>query len=206
MAKKTLKTADKNQLRNFTIIICVLIIVFFGTIYVGKHINKKEVDKSKYNGFDFYFEKNQGLWLTRIEIGNTPYDIPFYNHPRDLEDIIVETNVENIILKEKPQKIIISIPANSGSEMAIAGIEISKITGERYQVLNIPTKSAFSEFVEGMPFATCSDANEKTVVISFKKSNKNLISSEGRCILLEFKEGDAIRVADTLAYKLLKIM
>lgn len=203
MAKK--KKKDNTRIK-FLLGVLVVLIVFFGFIYIEKKLDDKKKVYDSYNGFSFAYDEYNELWFTRIEIDNKPYNIPFYYHPLDLETIVVQNNVENIILRYKPSNIIISIPSDSGSEIALAGIEISKITGERFNVLNIPTTSALSEPVEGFPFANCRHSSQETVVIMFKKSDKNFISGEENCITLEFKQNQSIKIADSFSYHLLKIM
>ncbi|MBC8500489.1 MAG: hypothetical protein H8D38_01875 [DPANN group archaeon] len=197
----------KNKSTKQFIITLIILVAFFSVlIFFGRYNTQKKLTKDNYNNFPFYFDKNEGFWYTQIQIGKIPYNIPFYHHPRELEDIIVEDNIEDIIWKNRPENIIISVPNNSSSEIALAGIEISKLTGERFHLLRIPTTSAVNEEFENLPFATCDDADENTVVISFERSDKNLVSSSGRCIILEFKEEHPINVADAFAYHLLKIM
>ncbi len=201
MAKKT---ENNKQLKYFLITIMVLVLLFLAALFISKQTNKN--DKNKYNNFDFQYDEEQKLWFTQVQIGSTPYIIPFYFHPKDLEDIIVEEKVEDLLIVRKPEEVIVTIPNNTTPEIAIAAVEVAKITGERYKILNIPTKSALNERIEGLPFATCADATDKTVIISFEKSKKNIASSKGNCIALEFREGDEIKVADAFAYTLLKIM
>ena len=208
--KKSTKKINGIRLNNsvvkFGIFIIILVVIFISLLFYGRQSLEKEKTKDDYNGFKFYFDANQKAWFTQIQIGKVPYTIPFHFHPIELEDIVVEDNVENIILLNRPENIIIAVPPDSSSQIALAGIEISKLTGERFQVLNIPTRSAVNEPVEGLPLATCDDANQKTVVISMKRSNKNLVSSKGRCIVLEFKVNESLRVADAFVYHLIKIM
>ncbi|MFH1589799.1 MAG: hypothetical protein ABIB43_04500 [archaeon] len=198
-------TKKKNDLWGILVIL-VVIILFFGFVAVEKIIKDNKYVENDYNKFQFFYDENQEIWYTQIQIGNVPYNIPFYYHPRDLKDVVVEPDIENIILLKRPENIIITVPGDSSSQLALAGIEVSKITGTRFQVLKIPTASALNEPITGMPYATCESANEKTVVISFEKSKNNVIRSENRCIILEFKDNESVRVADTFVFHLLKIM
>jgi hypothetical protein len=194
----------------FLIFIIVLILLMIGLLYglpKYKEYKQEQIDdKTKFNGFDFYYDENQGYWITQVQIGRTPYNIPFYHHPTDLKGIKIQYGIEDIILLQRPKNIIISVPPDSNSQIALAAIEISKITGDRFQMLKIPTKSAVSSKAEGLPVANCNNASQETVVIQFIKSNKNLISSQGRCIKLEFKNNESIQVADAFAYSLVKII
>ncbi|MFH1770891.1 MAG: hypothetical protein ABH828_05045 [archaeon] len=200
------KKKKNNSGVKFIVGFIIVLIIFAGFIYIQKKIDDKKINKDSYNGFSFGYDEYNKLWITQINWNNKLYNIPFYYHPTDLEKIVVQNNVENIILRNKPSDIIISVPSDSSSEIALAGIEISKITGTRFDVLNIPTTSALSEKVEGFPFADCRHSSQERVVIIFKKSDKNYISGEENCITLEFKQNQSIQVADSFSYHLLKIM
>ncbi|MBC8495476.1 hypothetical protein H8D36_04950 [archaeon] len=205
MMKKSSKKSNESKVW-FIVIVIVICVVLIGSIYYSKHKVESQVNANNYHEFQFYYDQSSELWFTKIELNKVPYTIPYYFHPNELEDINVEEDVENIILVYRPKKIIISLPGDSSSDMAIAGIEIAKITGERYEVLNIKTVSAVNDLVEGLPYATCDNASQEVVVISFKKSNRNTVYGYNRCIILEYKEGDAVRVADAFSYSLIKVM
>jgi hypothetical protein len=71
--------------------------------------------------------------------------------------------------------------------------------------------SAISRSVPGKPVEspvkTCDDASTNTLVIYQFVSDKNLVSIEGNCILLESKDiNESIRVADAFAFRLLNII
>ncbi|MAG38495.1 hypothetical protein CMO90_00225 [Candidatus Woesearchaeota archaeon] len=202
-SQKKKKIKSLNQFIGFVIILTV---VFFSVFFIEKYFSNKATNDDKYNNFQFYYDENKEFWFTKIQIESIPYSIPFYHHPIELDNIVVEESVEDIILENKPSEIIISVPGDSDSELALAGIEVSKITGERFRVLNIPTSSATNEHVEGLPFTTCADSHQDMIVVSFERSDKNLVRSDGFCIILEFKENEAVRVADAFSYSLLKIM
>lgn len=188
-------------------LVVVIILILFGTLYLNDWLKEKKSNENKYNNFQFYYIDTLDAWMVQVELRGAPYDIPFHYHPKELNLIDMQEGVENIILANPPSDIIISVPFDSNAQIALAGIEIAKITGSKYDIFNIPTSSAINELVEGFPYATCEDADEDTVVISFQKSDKTIVTSEERCIILLYSEDeDAIKVADLLSYKLLRIM
>ncbi len=107
-----------------------------------------------------------------------------------------------------PEKVIISIPKDSDAQIALAGIELAKITGNKYNIFNIPTSSATTEPFEGYPTATCEDADNETVVIMFQESPvTGVAAGNERCIVISYAEREeAVMASDLLAYNLLKIM
>jgi hypothetical protein len=208
--------SKKKQNIQFIIFAGILILIFLAIVFVPKLIQKTKLDQNKYNNFEFV-QKEDKFWYTVIQKGEQPYWIPFYYHPRDLEDIPVEANLRAKFfdLQTNNGSIYITMdPDNANNTIIIAGVEIARITGERYGLLNVPTRSAFikqpsnSTADTGTPVVTCADANDKIMVIWITLSDKNMIYSYGdNCLILEAKTyKDMIRVADRLMYHLLGIM
>lgn len=197
---------ENKDFRNFVIAAIILVVLFFGTIAINNYFNEKRTSSNDYNNFRFYYDDNNNYWVTQIELHNRPYQIPFHYHPTELEEIIVQEGVEDIILADLPEKILITVPRDSGSDIALAGIEISKLTGTRFQVFKINTSTAVNEPMSGLPYATCANATENITVISFERGQDNIVTGNNNCIHLKFQEGDPIKVADAFAYHLLKIM
>ncbi|MBU0667232.1 MAG: hypothetical protein KKC26_07740 [Nanoarchaeota archaeon] len=144
--------------------------------------------------------------MTQLQIGIQPYDIPFHYHPKDLEDIVVEENIEDKIWA-KPKQIFITMSPDVTPNEGIAAVEIAKLTGNRYKLFNIPTKSALTKPNNLTISITCMDAKEDVVVINFKKNKQNIVYSSGNCIHVEYVDSnESIRVASAFAYHILKIM
>ena len=104
-------------------------------------------------------------------------------------------------------------PDSTDNKIVVAGVEIAKITGKGYSILNVPTHSAFtkqpvnaSTNVE-TPIVTCDNSNNRTMVIWITLSNKDMAYSYDYCIRLEATSyEDTVKVADRLMYNLLGIM
>jgi len=203
--KKKRLTKKQKQFYSFTGFLAGLIILFFIFYEVGNYL-ETPTDQNRFNNYDFTYDDNQSLWFTTVQMGQQPFVIPFYYHPKDLQDIPIQRNIERVLYAKKPAQVIVAIPSNTSSKTVVAAIEISKLTGERFQVLKLPTKSAFNDRVKGFSYANCSNASMNTVVFNFEKTDANAVISQGRCIRVQYIENDSIRVADALAYKLLKIM
>lgn len=207
--------SKKKQNIQFIIFTGVILIIFLAIVFVPRFIQKANLEKNKYNGFDFA-KSSDGYWYTVVQKGNQPYQISFYYHPRDLEDIPVEANLRDKFfnIRDNNGTIYITMdPDGNNNTIVVAGVEIAKITGKGYNLLNVDTHSAFikkpnSTAVDTItPVVTCGQANNKTMVIWITLSNKNIAYSYGNCVILEAKTyGDMVRVADRMMYNLLGIM
>lgn len=198
----------------FWIFAAALIIFFLALVYVPKFLHEQEVEGNKYNGFSFY-EGDDGFWYTVVQKGAQPYEIPFYYHPRELEGIVVEPGVRDKFFDMAANNgaIYIVVDPDSDSKSVVAGVEIAKITGQGYQLLNVPTYSAFSKEPSNLtvnvetPIMDCTAANNQTLVVGLVLSSRNVVYSQGYCVRLEAASYDEmIMVADRLMYNLLGIM
>jgi hypothetical protein len=189
----------------------IIVVVMVGFFWYRSYEAKQLEEENRYNGFDFT-PTVAGLWQARIEVGRQPYDIPFYYHPRDLENIPVDSNAVAPVYA-RPREIYVSLDPDSGSLPAIAGVEISRITGTRYNIFNIDTRGVLSRQPDNkveLPVMNCANATPDKVVIQFIPARQNVIVRSGsneNCVLLNYvTANDSIRVADRYAYMLLKVM
>ncbi len=214
MTKKKVQKEEKPLSSGITLWICIFFIViivgaFFSYIYYTKVVRPKMY---RYNGFDFY--KGDLVWTTEIQVGNQLYVIPFYNHPKDLEDIPVEPSIEKKIDRlNSSDRIFITLDPELESRAVVAAVELSRITGSRYKIYNIPTHGALTKpSVKSKadainPIVTCANADNQTLVIWIKLGDLNQVHSKENCILVEGKTSeDLVRSMDRLVYKLLRIM
>lgn len=191
----------------------VVLVVLVGVPLWNQHVSEERLEETRYNGFDFYEARqgNRTLWKTELTVEGQPYDIPFYYHPRDVERIPIEPGIAEQLREEPPATLYMALSPEAGSRPVVAAVEVSRITGERYNLLNIPTKSALKS---GNPNATtrvrtCADATPEAMVISFDEGDENAVYRDENpfCIRLEYTSGEeSIRVADRLAYELVQIM
>ncbi len=204
------KTSDSTGLIFIVSATIIILLLLIGPVAYKKYKSKKRLEENKYRGFDFYKNKD-GSWRTEYWKEGQPYIIPFYHHPRELDSVVYEDGVEDKILR-KPKRLFIAMPPDGGSKVVVAGVEISKITGFRYNLLNIPTRSAlteqsFSENSSDYPVVDCSSATNKTGVVRFKKGEFNKVYSRGHCVIVEYASvEEATKPADRLAYEMLGIM
>ena len=212
------KKSEEKPKVNSTLTLIVLAVVLCGgmlaVVFVPKYMHKAELQNDKYNNFEFARQGDN--WYTAVNKGGQPYQILMYYHPRDLEDIVVDSTVRDrfFALKDNNGSIFITLdPDGSDNKIVVAGVEIAKVTGTRFGLLDVPTRSAFIKAPANAsantptPIKTCKDANGTTMVIWLTLSDKNLVSAEGNCIILEAKSyNDTVKVADRLVYQLFGIM
>jgi hypothetical protein len=208
------KSSIKQRI-NLAVIAGVLVVTFLLLVFVPKYLQESRFDDDKYNNYQFV-KDSEGYWQTYIEKQDQPYAILFHYHPSELEDVVVEAGLRAkfFLLRNNSGSVYIAIdPDSPDNTVVIAGVEIAKITGERYGLLGVPTFSAFIKQPTNVltdivtPVVNCSKANDTTMVVRISLSNKNLVSSRGNCIILEAASyHDTVRVADRLAYHILGIM
>jgi len=211
---KSKAAAKKRNTVRFVILAAVLVIIMLSLVAVPQYVRKAKLENDKYNNFEFVFQDN--LWYTMLQKGDQPYWVPFYYHPTQLEDIPVEIGlrVKFFDLRDNNGSIYITMdPDGNDNKIVIAGVEIAKITGQAYQLLNVPTHSAFIKQPKNAsvnsetPIVTCGQASNRTMVIWLTLSDKNIAYSRGNCIVLEaMTYNDTVRVADRTMYNLLGIM
>jgi hypothetical protein len=209
------KKKDRDNWIKLVVFSAALIIVLLLLVFVPSYLRQKQSQDDKYNGFDFV-KREDNLWYTVVNKGDQPYSLPFYYHPRDLEDVVVDRNVRGkfFAIRDNNGSIFVAFdPDSESNRIVIAAVEVAKITGERYGLLNVPTRSAFTKSPGDaltdteIPVKTCKDADNKTIVVWLVVTDKNLVSSNGYCVILEARNyTETIRVADRLVYDLLGIM
>lgn len=220
MAKKSVKRAEKvskptkplSGRKTLMLCIALIILVFVSFFSYSYYVKVWKPKQYRYNGFDFH--KGDLVWTTQVEVDGRLYAIPFYNHPKELETIVVEPGIENKIKRlNSSDKIFITIDPDLESRAVIAAVELSRITGSRYDIFNVPTQGALTrpswkgKADSVNPVVTCANANNNTLVVWLKLGDVNAVHSSDNCLLLEGKTGeDLIRVADRFVYRLLGIM
>jgi hypothetical protein len=211
--EKVEKEESKNSTLTFIVLASILVLVLLGIVFVPRYFAAKEKQENTYNGFEF--TQDGDFWFTVVSKGDQPFSIPFYYHPKDLEDVVVEQGIrDKFFAMQGNGSIFIAVDPEAGNnKVVIAGVEIAKITGDRYGLLNVPTKSAFlrepaSATVNTQtPILNCANATPNRLIVVLIESDKNLASSRGNCVILESRDyNESVRVADRTMYHLLGIM
>lgn len=218
MAKK------KNNLSQTGVII-VAVLLIGSTLAIGLHsLSEDQPDiiegreKIDVNGYTFYFDPEENTYsiFAKIENNQILYNIDlkkattrfaFREDPRILSNIPLNEDVVNIILSSN--KLYLSYNPNDVniSKIAIAGIQIARITGN---VFRIPTTEAYTEDAQpvdpNIPLRTCEDATDSSAVIILQITDTTEIISEGRCIIVKGENADElIQSADKLGMNLVGV-
>ena len=213
------KFSDTSSGAILLVLVVLAVIIIAGAIVIFKPFGER-IDYSMYNGFSFD-RINENIWQTTVEMNSQLYEVPFYNHPRDLEDFSYDDNVSlyvhDVINTIKPKRtFLLAIHPDSGSTSVLAGINIARITGKFYGVethsalyLEEDEREQYSDF--NAPLVTCEDATFKTPIIwvNVNSSRTGIFMSEDNdhCMLVEASNSDDIlKAGDIFGYKLLGIM
>jgi len=191
----------------FGIVLLLIIVIVSWNAYD----RRTTADENRYNGFDFA-QAEGSLWVTRIEARGQPYNIPFYFHPRETEDIPVDSEATTPIYS-KPAEVYISVPPDAPSKIVVAGVEVARLLGTKYNLFNLNVHSALSSASDtkvDIPVYRCEDATPDRVIVQFVEGSKNAVArwtENPNCIVLQYTDVDeSVRVADRFGYMLLKIM
>ena len=173
-------------------------------IYSKTLAGEESKDNYLYNGFAFV--KIGPFWYTRIVKGDQHFDIPFKYDPKSVEDIIVLVEPEDFNFSF----IFLTSDPDLTSRTAIASIEVGRIIGDKYDIMNIPIRAALTRSKEGVseqiPVITCDDAGNGTGVVLFGLGDATGVVTKDDCILVAgTDEEEIIRAADKFAYRILGI-
>lgn len=222
-AKKSVETVASNnssseKANNSKWLLITGIVVVVAVFALLTWLSQPKIDP--YNQFDF-IQRADGLWDVKLDINNQPYTIVFHHHPNELEDIFVQENLVyhkiNQIAYQVRQtglgEIYVAIDPKAPADLAMAFVEISKVTGELFNIYNIPTHGAYtrtSDIDDHIPVKTCADADEDTLILWIKTAEQgdNVIAEvSNNCVVLQgTNPDDTVRVADRFVYELLGIM
>ena len=198
---------DNKSASGIIIFFLILLVVFAVFIFWGER-NKIDEIVFSYNGFDVQRVDSGAIPLYKIKLfinkGQEPYTISVRYDPRGLENISIEANLKNKILKNE---LFVTMDPNATGLTVIAGTEISKIIGSPF-LFNVPTHGALLRSAgNNAPVRTCSDVNTTMAVIKLQKGSENKIFSEGDCVVVEgTDEANLIKSADRLSLTILGVM
>ncbi|MGV8141344.1 MAG: hypothetical protein ACP5NW_02800 [Candidatus Woesearchaeota archaeon] len=189
-----------------------IILIIFGAVFVMSKYVFKDENTVEYN--HYVFEKFEGnKWMTQQMIGGQVYNIPFYNNPEMVLDVPVDPNAVKQLRTFRQYfpngTVYITVDPDESSKVVLAGVEYARILGTAYNIYNMNVKSAISEPVEGMDYqvVTCKNSSRNVFVIYQTVTDKNLVSLDGNCIILEsISANESIRVADAFTFRLLNII
>lgn len=213
--KVSQKRSIKKNNSNLGIIVVVavfIVLIVAAIILVMSNKPKQEEQKfdTIYNGYFFNQTTDLGLWSVVVRTPRGDYPLEFYFHPQQVEMFEYNNNITrdmaDIILRQGKFFIGFDTNFSNSGVIAIAGSEVSKITGK---VFGIQTKSGFVESLgdKNIPIINCSRANYMNMVLEIRQSDENKIIYDKYCIVLYAKSPeDAVKLADLMDYKLLGVI
>jgi len=199
----------------FVVISCILIaLILFGSLFYVRWHRDKVAQENSYNGFDFtLLEQGSSLWVTHLTVKGQPYVVPFYYHPRDTESVLMEQGITDRFFTRPPSVIYLTFHPDGSAEEVIAGVEISRLLGYKYDLFNIETHGALQFRPDSSAeriILTCANATRETAILFFERGDKDYIYADEKnpwCIHLQYTSAnESIRVADRFAYGLVRIM
>ncbi len=200
------------------IFVIIVFLIPLAQRLIAEHRHAAALEKNRYHGFTFdeITDGNLRYWQTELTVNQQPYTMQFHYHPRDVDTILLEDGITDELIRHRPRELYLTFPPDASSTLILAGVEISKITGDRRGengVLRIPTMGALQEAPQeggaSFPIITCANASQERVVIDFSAGTQNRIYRDRNpnCIIVEYTSPqDAVRVADRFSYELLQII
>ncbi len=191
-----------------------VIAVVFGLVYLvvtnglsigGLTIISPASHSYTYNGFVFNATKctSKGgtCWRTQVVTNIAVNPITFYYGPKETQDVLVSQAAVDRILNltyYNDSGIIVTFDNGVPGEVAIAGAEISRITGRVYR---IPTAGAVYGNV------TCADGTPRRAIIYLTQGPTAEVRDLNGCVVLTANTTqDLVRVADAFSLHLLRIV
>jgi len=173
----------------------------------------------EYNNFCF-IEQND-LWSVRVMVNGQPYRVAVHHLPGELEDIPVDPQAVETIQALSTManqtgdgRLFITMNPEAPSGVAIAGVEIAKITGERYDIYDIPTRAGLTKRPESVskdtPIVDCSSSGNETFVVYLREHDQNYVGvpeQYPQCIVIQGTDADeVVKSADRFLYALFGVM
>jgi hypothetical protein len=217
--KVTKKQEQKESKKESSILKYVLIVVIVATLAVliifalrePKEEEKKDIPLSSiYNGY--VFNKTRiNTWVTTVRTHKGDLPIDFYYHPQEVEhytyNINISRDMANMVLRQGNFLIGFDTAYNETGLAAIAGAEISRITGK---IFDLKAKSGFISALEdpAIPVVNCSMANHMNMVLEFRASDESkMVYNNNYCITIYAQNPeDLVKLSDFLTYKLLGVI
>ncbi|MFP4524257.1 MAG: hypothetical protein ACLFO2_03025 [Candidatus Woesearchaeota archaeon] len=173
----------------------------------------------EYNNFCFI--EQDDMWSVRVMVNGQPYRVAVHHLPEELEDIPIDPKavetvqaLSTMVNQTGDGRLFITMNPEAPSGVVIAGVEIAKITGERYDIYNIPTRVGLTKRPESVsedtPIVDCSSSGEDTFVIYLREHDRNYVGvpeQYPQCLVIQGTDADeVVKSADRFLYALFGVM
>ncbi|MBD3209291.1 hypothetical protein GF367_02645 [Candidatus Woesearchaeota archaeon] len=227
--KKRTKKASKrreqersaNPATSLVIAVLVVLAVIVGFAYGPTWFaHRPPEDLLLYNNYEF-IQNDDGSWYVRVMVNERPYAVVVHHHPVAVDTIPVHPQAVRVIynLSNKAfagEDVHLSIamdPEGSGA-LAVAGVEVAKVTGEKFDIFRIPTSAAFTRSTSKtggqVPVVRCDAATPEHGVIWVKTGEKSFVSTLAEnpyCVVLQGSSAnETVKVADRFVYALFNVI
>jgi hypothetical protein len=168
----------------------------------------KGYTESTYNGFTVL--NISGSYYTQIKMPerNRSHNIQMRLPPDMVDDIPIETGIKEHILAA--EGLYLTTETDLGAKTVVAMVEIGKIVGDRYDILNIPTVTGLTAPVPNQPdrqVIGCSNATREVPVLLFLTGPETVVFKRDDCVIVQGKtEDELIEASIKLGYVLLGII
>ena len=208
---------DKKTEKTINVIIISLVVLLFLLIFNVYFDKTKDHYIWEGPAGDFKFNvdrthKDVYHLLKLTDINGDIYNTPFDYGPKDLKYISYDAGINDLLNKNIMYITLIpeEVAATNG-KTAIASYTIWRMINKQVEpfIYTIP-KSTVTEIYEGynedLPIITCNDVSETQGVVLLKQGFSNSMYLEDDCIVLEFVEGDSVKVATAFVYRALGVL
>jgi hypothetical protein len=177
--------------------VAVLLFLLFGL--KGK---PAEQNKVEYNYFTF--EEIGGLWETRIDLDNKPYQATFRYNPTQVQDVTIVGNFSGF--RKLPIYITFD-PEADKEEYKYLALAASELTLNIVRALNFTVEAACTKNITDAcadrPIITCKD--DASVIYLIPKAPTQ-VTLEGNCVTLSGNSFDLLKSVDRMLFQWYKIM
>ena len=202
--KKSFNKKAKKKLVITISTILVLALLVYSVFYIISLFDYE------YNGYDFS-KRPDGLWSVPLMTVIGEESVMFYYHPRDLERFYFEDGIVSQFSTVRNNRGTVKIGIDESllqsGRTAIAGVEISKVTGK---VIGLETKSGSIQplDIEDLPTYNCDNASANNFVVQFTTGDEDKVFLEDDfCATLEVTElANLVKLADLFVYKIIGVM
>jgi hypothetical protein len=191
-------------------ILAVLIVI--GTALILWQAKAPEDLPARYNGIPLVRAACPGggdCWYAIVVLGGSQFEIPFFSHPVELEGILFERGAIDLLRRTRaePQPtVVIGVPDGAPSSVAIAGVQVSRILGDRYGILNMTVLARTVGTGAGQ--VSCADATASRHILLFQQGPVDAVRVIGpNCVALQATDANrSIAVADAYVYRILGVI
>ncbi|MBT4334753.1 hypothetical protein HOD61_02960 [archaeon] len=209
---------DKKTEKTINVIIISLVVLLFLLIF-NVYFDKTK-DHYMWEGpagdFEFNVDSTQGITfhLLKLEdVSGHKDNVPFEYGPKELEYISYDGDItdklvgkELIYITQNPEDSTIS-----SGRTVIASLTVYRILNRPVvPFVNTAANVAITQMYEGydnqLAIVNCDDVSETQGVVLLKQGFSNSMYLEGDCVVLEFVEGDSVKVATAFVYRALGVL